>query len=304
MSEHDMGAFWHWWVVLLTVANIVAIFWLIRWTSKRRAGEVAQGEVTGHVWDGDLSEYNNPLPRWWLWMFYLTIAFSEIYLALYPGLGRFAGFLGWTSEGMYNQEVAQAESRFGPIFAAYADKDLPALAGDQEALRTGQRLFLNYCSTCHGSDARGAPGFPNLTDGQWQWGSAPAQIHQTIMAGRQGVMPAMGDALGAEGVEQVTQYVLSLSGREDANAQQAELGRPRFEMMCAACHGAEGKGNAMLGAPDLTNNIWLYGGSAGVIARTIQEGRQGVMPAFGDFLGEDRVHVLAAYVYSLSEEGR
>ncbi|WP_018953385.1 cytochrome-c oxidase, cbb3-type subunit III [Thioalkalivibrio sulfidiphilus] len=304
MTEHDMSTFWHWWVIVLTVANIVGIFWLIRWTSKRRAGEVAEGQETGHVWDGNLSEYNNPLPRWWLWMFYLTIVFSVIYLALYPGLGRFAGFLGWSSVGQYQQEASRFEERFGPIFAAYADRDLPALARDEDALRTGQRLFLNYCSTCHGSDARGAPGFPNLTDGQWQWGSSPADIHQTIMAGRQGVMPAMGDALGADGVEQVTHYVLSLAGREDANAELAELGAPRFAVMCAVCHGAEGTGNTALGAPDLTNNIWLYGGSAGAIARTIREGRHGVMPAFGDFLGEDRVHVLAAYVYSLSHQAQ
>jgi cytochrome c oxidase cbb3-type subunit III len=304
MTEHDMSTFWHWWVVVLTVANIAAIFWLIRWTSKRRPGEVAQGEVTGHVWDENLSEYNNPLPRWWLWMFYLTIAFSVIYLVLYPGLGRFAGFLGWTSEGMYHHEVERAESRFGPIYAAYAETAVPTLAEDEDALRTGQRLFLNYCSTCHGSDARGAPGFPDLTDGQWQWGSSPEAIHQTILNGRRGVMPAMGAAVGEDGVEQLTHYVLSLSGRNDANVELAELGQPRFAAMCAACHGAEGKGNAALGAPDLTNNIWTYGGSAGVIARTIREGRQGEMPAFGDFLGEDRVHVLAAYVYSLSEEGR
>ncbi|MFW5452462.1 cytochrome-c oxidase, cbb3-type subunit III [Thioalkalivibrio sulfidiphilus] len=304
MTEHDMTTFWHWWVIVLTVANIVGIFWLIRWTSKRRAGEVAEGQETGHVWDGNLSEYNNPLPRWWLWMFYLTIVFSVIYLALYPGLGRFAGFLGWSSVGQYQQEASRFEERFGPIFAAYADRDLPALARDEDALRTGQRLFLNYCSTCHGSDARGAPGFPNLTDGQWQWGSSPADIHQTIMAGRQGVMPAMGDALGADGVEQVTHYVLSLAGRSDANTDLAELGAPRFAVMCAVCHGAEGTGNTALGAPDLTNNIWLYGGSAGAIARTIREGRHGVMPAFGEFLGEDRVHVLAAYVYSLSHQGQ
>ncbi|WP_018232507.1 cytochrome-c oxidase, cbb3-type subunit III [Thioalkalivibrio thiocyanodenitrificans] len=304
MTEHDMSAFWHWWVVLLTVANIAAIFWLIRWTSKRRPGEAAQGEVTGHVWDENLSEYNNPLPRWWLWMFYLTIAFSIIYLALFPGLGRFAGFLGWTSEGRYDQEVARAESRFGPIFAAYADREVPALAQDHEALQTGQRLFLNYCSTCHGSDARGAPGFPNLTDAQWQWGGSADAIRQTIIDGRQAVMPALGDALGADGVQQVTHYVLSLAGRADADAALAEQGQPLFATMCAACHGTEGKGTPALGAPDLTNNIWVYGGSAGIISRTIREGRQGVMPGFGDFLGEDRAHVLAAYVYSLAEEGR
>lgn len=304
MTEHDMSAFWHWWVVILTVANIVAIFWLIRWTTKRRAGEAAQGEVTGHVWDEDLSEYNNPLPRWWLWMFYLTIAFSIIYLALYPGLGRFAGFLGWTSEGMYHHEVDRAESRFGPIFAAFADRELPTLARDEEALRTGQRLFLNYCATCHGSDARGAPGFPDLTDGEWQWGGSPAEIRQTIISGRQGVMPALGEVLGADGVEQVTHYVLNLAGRPDANTDLAELGQPRFAVMCAACHGADGRGNTALGAPDLTNDAWLYGGSAGAIARTIREGRHGVMPGFGDFLGEDRAHVLAAYVYSLGEQGR
>ncbi|WP_006787664.1 cytochrome-c oxidase, cbb3-type subunit III [Thiorhodospira sibirica] len=301
MTEHDMSSFWHVWVIGLTLLNIAGMVWLLWWTSKRRPGEVAQGEQTGHVWDGDLSEYNNPLPRWWLWMFYLTIAFSVIYLLLYPGLGRFAGFLGWSSVGQFEQEMERAEARFGPIFAEYAARPIPELAQDPQARLTGQRLYLNYCATCHGTDARGAPGFPDLADAHWQWGGTPEAIKASILDGRQGIMPAMGLALGEAGVAQVVHYVLSLSERADADPSLAEQGQPVFAMMCAACHGASGEGMSAMGAPDLTRNTWLYGGSVRAITHTINEGRHGIMPPFRDFLGEDRVHVLAAYLYGLNQ---
>lgn len=300
MTEHDMSSFWHWWIIALTLLNIAGMVWLLHWTRKRRPGEVAQGQQTGHVWDGDLSEYNNPLPRWWLWMFYLTIAFALAYLVLYPGLGRFAGVLGWSSVGQFEAEVSRAEERFGPLFAAYAERPIPELATDAQALVTGQRLYLNYCSTCHGVDAQGAPGFPNLANGMWQWGATPEAIKVSILDGRQGIMPAMGMALGDAGTLQVAHYVLSLSGRTDADHELATQGQAGFQMMCAACHGREGEGISALGAPDLRQNVWLYGGSIGAIQKTINEGRHGIMPPFRDFLGEDRVHVLAAYIYSLN----
>jgi cytochrome c oxidase cbb3-type subunit III len=308
MNEHDMSTFWHWWVVILTLANIAGIYWLIRWTSKKRPGEAAEGAETGHSWDG-LTEFNNPLPRWWLWMFYITIVFSLIYLVLYPGLGRFAGVLGWQSGNMlniedsqYHREMQRAEERYEPIFKAMADREIASLARDFDALTTGRRLYLNYCATCHGSDARGASGFPNLADGKWQWGGSPEEIRHTILRGRQAAMPAMGSALGEEGVEQVAHYVLKLSGRQDADPALAAEGEPKFNMFCSGCHGADGKGMAALGAPDLTENTWVYGGSLGAIKATIHEGRAGVMPAFGELLGEERVHVLSAYVYSLDRQ--
>lgn len=296
-----MNAFLHWYVVVLTVIMLAGSWWLIRWTSKPGQTQAATGETTGHSWDG-LEEYNNPLPRWWLWLFYFTLIFGVIYFALYPGLGNFQGLLGWSQERQYQQEMDQAEAKYGPIFAAFAAKDIPSLAQDPEALQVGQRLFLNYCAQCHGSDARGALGFPNLRDEEWLYGSDPQAIKTTILDGRQGAMPAWGAVVGEQGVEELTAYVLTLAGRR-ADSRLAEAGRQKFTMYCVACHGADGTGNPMLGAPDLTNDIWLYGGSKGAIAKTIRDGRNGHMPAHRDFLGEDKVHLLAAYVYSLSQSG-
>ncbi|MFA7386201.1 MAG: cytochrome-c oxidase, cbb3-type subunit III [Thiohalobacteraceae bacterium] len=292
--------FWNWWVILLTLGNILACWWLIAWTSRKRTGEAANGAVTGHTWDGSLQEYNNPLPRWWLWLFHLTLVFGLIYLVLYPGLGKFSGAWNWTQENQYADEMQRAAEKFGPIFAAYAQQDLAQVARDPDAAKIGQRLFLNYCATCHGSDANGTPGFPNLADNDWLYGGEPETIKASILDGRQGVMPGWKDALGTTGVEEVTAYVVQLSGRE-ADAAAATAGKARFDAMCVACHGADGTGNKALGAPDLTDNVWLYGGSPGVIQQTIASGRNGVMPAHREFLGEDKVHLLAAYIYSLSQ---
>ncbi len=300
-----MSPFWHWFVVILTIGTILAIWWLIRWTMKVRPGEVGVGEEMGHVWDEDLREYNNPLPRWWLWLFYITIAFSVIYLILYPGLGNFPGLLGWSMVKQYQEEVKAAEAKYGPIYEKYAKMAIPALAKDPEAMKIGQRLFLNYCSTCHGADARGARGFPNLTDNDWLWGGDPASIEKTILDGRgsrgQKRMPAWKDSLGEEGVEQVAAYVMSLSGRQ-VDPALAEKGKEKYMTFCVGCHGPDGKGNPALGAPNLTDNIWLYGGSPGTIKKSIAEGRSGVMPPHRHFLGEAKVHILAAYVYSLSHK--
>ena len=295
-----MSSFWSWWITVITVGNILACYWLIKWASKPRPGEAAQGDVTGHSWDdGTLAEYNNPLPRWWLWLFYITIIFSLVYLYLYPGLGNFKGYLGWTSSGQYEQEMKQADAEYRPIFAAFSQQSVAEVAKDPRAVKIGQRLFLNYCASCHGSDAGGAPGYPNLTDGEWLYGGDPEVIKLSILDGRTGVMPPWQAALGDQGVDEVTEYVLSLSGR-DHDAAKAEAGKARFETLCVACHGMDGKATPATGAPDLTNNIWLYGGSRGVIKQTISQGRNGKMPAHRDFLGEDKVHLLAAYIYSLS----
>ncbi len=293
--------FWSWWIIVLTVAGIVFCFWLIWWTGKGSAPKGETAETMGHVWDENLEELNNPLPRWWLNMFYITLVFGIIYLILYPGLGSWAGVLGWTDTKQYEEEVKAAEAKYGPIFAQYASKDLKTLASDPEAQKIGRRLFLTYCAICHGSDARGAPGFPNLTDDAWLWGGEPENIEKTILDGRQGTMPPMGAAIGGEeGAEQLAHYVRSLSGLKH-DAEKAQAGKPKFAV-CAGCHGPEGKGNPAVGAPNLTDKDWLYGSSVATIKKTIMQGRHGKMPAHREFLGKDKVHLLAAYVYSLSHK--
>lgn len=292
------SSFWSWFIIIPTVLGIAGCFWLIiANTDRRKTGETQQ--TMGHVWDGDLKEYNNPLPRWWLNMFYITLVFGIIYLLLYPGLGAFRGLLGWSQEQAYEEEIAEAEARYGPLYAEYAATPIRELARNDQAMKTGGRLFANYCAQCHGSDARGAAGFPNLRDREWLWGGEPDAIRTSILNGRQGAMPAWGDVLQENGVLNVAEYVRSLSGQR-VDFATAEAGKAQYQQFCVACHGPEGKGNPQLGAPDLTNGTWLYGGSQRAIMRTISGGRQGVMPAHEEFLGEDKVHLLAAYVYSLS----
>ena len=296
-----MSTFWSVYITVLALGNIAACWWLLRWSSKSNPNAEEAKKTTGHVWDGDLREYNNPLPNWWLKLFYATVIFGVVYLLLYPGLGKFKGLLGWTEIKQYNQQMAYAQQKYGKVFANYAKKSIVQLAHDPDALQTGQRLFANNCAVCHGSDARGAPGFPNLTDNDWLHGGKPEQIYQTILNGRQGVMPAWGKVLGKQGVAQVAAYVYSLNGRS-APADLVRAGKARFAQLCIACHGVNGKGNQMIGAPNLTDHIWLYGGSMKTIEQTITYGRKNRMPAHKDLLGADEVKVLAAYVYSLSHK--
>jgi len=293
--------FWHWYIAVATVISILACVWLLRWmTSGFEKSD--QPESTGHVWDGDLTELNNPLPRWWLGLFYITLAFGGFYLLLYPGLGKFGGLLDWTSQGQYEQEVARVEAEVGPLFDRYQQTAILDLIKDEQAIKIGERLYLNYCSTCHGSDARGARGFPNLRDTNWQWGGDPDSIKTTLLYGRQAAMPAWEAALGGEaGVNEVTQYLLRLSGRATIG-ELADKGKAKYDIFCVACHGADGKGNPALGAPNLTDDVWLYGGSISRISESLIKGRNGQMPAFGEFLGEAKVHLLTAYIYSLSQQ--
>lgn len=300
------SSFWEFYVAIITVASIAACAVLLQTMSSRRVtGSTTQ--TTGHTWDEDLGEYNNPLPRWWIWLFYITIAFGLAYLVLYPGLGSYAGSFKWTSAGEYQAEVKQADEQYGPLFARYASQDLKQVAADPNARAIGQKLFLNYCAQCHGSDAAGGKGFPNLTDRVWLYGGDPETIKTSIMNGRNGVMPALGTILGDEGTKDVLNFVLSLSGRSHDSAR-AGRGKEKFATMCAACHGPDGKGNQTLGAPNLRDNIWEYGGSEADIIETITKGRginaltpgASAMPAHKDLLGEAKVHILAAYVYSLS----
>ncbi len=297
MSDFNSSG-WHWFIAIVSIASIIGCGVLLWTQTTKRATKGEQVKLHGNVWDDDLVEYNHPMPGWWRWLFYITIVFSLIYLAFYPGLGNFAGKFGWTSTGQYNDEVKKAEAEFGPMFAKYAQIDIPTLAKDATANEIGQRLFLNNCAQCHGSDAGGGKGFPNLRDADWLYGGDPATIEATLKLGRNGVMPALGDAIGGEaGIKEVTHYVRSLSGLKH-NAVLAANGKLKFAV-CAACHGPEGKGMQAMGSPNLTDKIWLYGSSEETIAETIRLGRNNMMPAQLERLGEAKVHLLAAYVYGL-----
>jgi len=299
MSDFTSG-FWSLWVAGLTLISVVACALLLTMQSKRRLpGQ--KTDTTGHVWDEDLTELNNPLPRWWMWLFWITIVFSLGYLVLYPGLGSFRGVLGWSSSGEYEAERAAADAEYGPIFRKHASLEVAQIAANPEARAIGERLFLTYCSQCHGSDARGSKGFPDLTAGAWLYGGEPEALLASILDGRKGVMPAMGAAVGGpEGATDVAHYVLSLSGAKH-DAKRAGVGKERFAA-CAACHGAQGTGNTQLGAPNLADKVWLHGGSVEAITETIAAGRQSQMPAHREFLGEEKSRILAGYVYGLSRK--
>ncbi len=300
MSEFTSG-FWSVYIALLTIVSILACAVLL-WMQGKRKVAGATTETTGHTWDGDLGEYNNPLPRWWSWLFYITIVFSLGYLALYPGLGSYAGALGWTEVKQLGEEDARANAQFGPLYDKFAAQDVAKLASNPEALAIGQRLFLNHCAQCHAADGGGSRGFPNLTDRDWLWGGTPEAIKASITDGRAGVMPPFGPALGEQGVKDVAHYVLSLSGSPSDSIRTAR-GKPLFAQTCAVCHGADGRGNPTLGAPNLTDRIWLHGSGEPAIIETITKGRNNQMPAHKDFLSASKIHLLAGYVYSLSEQG-
>jgi cytochrome c oxidase cbb3-type subunit III len=292
--------FWGWYVAVMTVASVLACGVLLYTCSTKKPGGGTL-DTTGHTWDEDLSEWNNPLPRWWMWLFYITIVFGLVYIALYPGLGNYAGALGWTSSSQYTEEQRQAAAQYGPIFETYLQQDIVAVAANPEARAIGQRLFLNYCSQCHGSDAGGSKGFPNLRDADWLYGGEPETIKTSIANGRNGVMPPMGAALGSDSdVKNVAHYVMSLSGRTHDELRAAQ-GRQKFAGACAACHMPTGKGNPALGAPNLTDATWLHGGTEAAIMDTIRRGRINSMPAHKAFLDDGKIHLLAAYVYSLSQ---
>lgn len=292
-----MSGFWSFFIILLVVVQVVGALWLLM-SLTRNPAEEGEGDTTGHTWDGDLKEYNNPLPRWWLWMFWLTAFYMLIYLVVYPGLGSFAGVTGWDQRNQYDAEVAAAEERYGDIYAAFEGMSLAAMGKDPDAIRLGRNLYLNNCATCHGSDARGARGFPNLTDGDWLYGGDPQNIQTTISNGRIGVMPALGAALGEQGTDQVVEYLLSLSGRSSDTGAAAE-GQAKYMQFCSACHGPTAQGVTALGGANLSDEIWLHGGSAEDLRNIIMNGRVNQMPAQSALLSEDRIRTLVAYVLSV-----
>ncbi len=295
-----MSSFWHWYIWIIPMGMIIGLFLLIQLTRKV-ATDVSEDETMGHSFDG-IEEYNKPLPAWWLYMFWGTMVFGIGYL-FYFGLGNWNGFGNWSSIKQLEQETAAHEAKYGEIFSKYAAIPIEDLLNEPAALKMGQRMYLNNCSVCHGTSATGAYGFPNLTDNDWLYGGSADAIKTSLVAGRRGQMPAWGDALGESGVAAVSHYVMKLSGNEH-NANQAAAGEALYLSSCAACHGVDGVGNQALGAPNLTDDIWLYDNPSlslfEDIKITLEQGRAGNMPAWNDILGEEKVHIISAYVYSLT----
>jgi len=295
------NSFWSVYVAGLTIFSIVACG-LLLWFSGKAKAMTANDNTTGHVWDGDLREMNNPLPRWWVGLFIMTIVFALVYLYLYPGLGNFQGSTGWTSQGQFEKEVAKGNAEVAPLYAKFMAMSVEDAAKDPQAKAIGERLFMNNCSQCHGSDAHGGKSFPNLTDSDWLHGGTPDKISETLVKGRIGQMPPMAAAVGtSDDVKNVANYVLSLSGSPH-DSVRANLGKPKFAV-CAACHGADGKGNIALGAPNLTDDIWLHGYGEAAITNMIVNGKVNQMPAQADKLTPAQIHVLTSYVWGLSNNG-
>jgi cytochrome c oxidase cbb3-type subunit 3 len=291
---------WALYVAGITIASLVFCLVLLVIASRRKV--MASDNSTGHIWDEDLRELNNPLPRWWMGLFVITVVFAALYLALYPGLGSNEGTLKWSSGGQYKLEQERALAAMAPVYARFASMPVEALAADQQAMGVGERLFVNNCAGCHGSDAHGSKGFPNLTDTDWLGGDGSHEyIIKTVTGGRQGMMPPMAAAVGGpEDVKNVANYVLSLSGSAH-NDVAAQLGKAKF-VICAACHGPEGKGNQQLGSPNLTDKIWLHGWGEDAVMSMVNNGKTNIMPAFGTRLSADQIRVLGAYVWSLSNK--
>ena len=299
-----MTSGWTWFVIILVAINILGCVWLLWWTARRRPGD-PKPEDTSHVWDGDITEYNKPLPKWWINLFYLTIIFAVAYLFWFGGLGGISGYSGWSSKQEHAAKKAVEDAKLEKTFAPFAGQAIDVLARDPKALALGRSIFSNTCATCHGSAGQGAVGYPNLTDDIWQWGGSPDRILETILDGREGVMPPWGEVLtgmgGPEAVNYVIAYVRTLAAPETLqNNYMAARGRKLYEGVCVACHGIDGKGNQDIGAPDLTDDYWMYGSSRDSLYQTIVHGRHGVMPAHRELLGETRARLVAAYVWSLS----
>ncbi|TXG97577.1 MAG: cytochrome-c oxidase, cbb3-type subunit III [Rhodocyclaceae bacterium] len=290
--------FWSVYVAGITAVSILACL-LLLWFSGKTKAMTSHDNTTGHVWDGDLREMNNPLPRWWVWLFIITCVFSVAYLVMYPGFGSFGGKLGWSSHGQWQAEVDKGNKDVAPIYAKFAAMKPEDLGKDAQAMAIGDRLFMNNCAQCHGSDARGSKGFANLTDGDWLWGGNADAIKETLVKGRIGNMPPMAAAVGsADDVRNVAHYVMSLSNAPH-DSVKADLGKEKFAA-CAACHGADGKGNVAMGAPNLTDNIWLHGFGENAIVAMINNGKVNVMPAWEAKLTPEQIHVLTGYVLNLS----
>jgi cytochrome c oxidase cbb3-type subunit 3 len=292
-----MTSFWSYWIIILTTITIVGITWILLANRKGTAREPGE-ETTGHNYDG-IEELDNPLPAWWFYMFLATIIFSIGYLIVYPGMGNFKGLLGWTQVGQYETKVEEADAKFRHMRDQYLALPIAEIANDPVVVKMGQRMFANNCAQCHGADAKGRYGFPNLTDNDWLYGGSATEIKTTLTGGRRAVMPAWGEIIKEQGIKEATAYILSLNGLE-GDAADIAAGETVYKTYCVACHLPDASGTKAMGAPNLANGIWLYGGNPEQISHTLRNGRNGVMPAFKDTLTEDKIHILSAYVYSLN----
>lgn len=297
--------FWNIYIAAIVLLSFIGLAWLLfsqNVVKQPKKGE--EVETTGHEWDG-IEEYNNPLPRWWFWLYVFTWIFGAVYLVLYPGVGDWKGILNWTSHNQYEKEVAKANEQYQPLYAKFAKMPIEQVAKDPQAQQIGKNMFDTYCIQCHGSDAKGSKGFPNLTDHDWLWGGEPEKISETIEKGRTGVMAAWGPQLGEERVKDVAHYVMSLSkGKDQYDEERAARGQALFSgppANCFTCHGDKGQGIQGLG-PNLTDDVWLWGGTQKAIIETITSGRHNQMPAWGNFLDKDKLHIMTAYVWGLSNK--
>lgn len=298
MESQFTSPFWHYYIVAIVVVSFIYVTWLLLSQDKVKVKKGEEVKTTGHSWDG-IEEYNNPMPRWWFWMFIMTILFGIGYLVAYPGMGDYKGVFNWTSRGQYNKEVAAADKTVNALYGKYSKMKVEDVAKDKNAMTIGKNLFDTYCIQCHGSDAQGSRGFPNLTDSDWIYGGTPEKIHETITNGRIGIMMPWGPNLGTEGVRDVANYVISLSKDRAYDEDRAARGKEIFQANCVACHGANGQGTMGI-APTLNDKTWLWGGSEKAIIETITSGRHNQMPAWKDFLTEDKIHLLTAYVWGKS----
>lgn len=297
MSDFTSG-FWSYYISFIVIGGIIGCLVLLIVTSKVKPMSDTDN-TTGHVYDEDIVEMNNPLPRWWMWLFILTCVFGAFYLIAFPGLGTNKGLLGWSEVGQYENDVADTNKRLTPIYAKFTAMKPEDVAHDAKAMAIGERLYMNNCAQCHGSDAHGSKGFPNLTDHDWLHGGSPEKIKETITLGRHGMMPPMQAAVGDQNdVKNVANYVLSLSNSPH-DAERAALGKEKFAV-CAACHGSDGKGNQAIGSANLTDDIWLHGFGEAAIIQRINLGKENIMPAQNERLTPEQIHVLASYVWSFS----
>ena len=287
--------FWTGWIATITVVSLAGLGWLVY--SVYFAADT-QADEDSPVWDGELREGEHPAPMWWFWLIFASLVVSVLYLMLYPGLGSHAGALRWSQGGELERSIAAFESEFGLARRLAADATIEELAQDRALMASAMRVYDRNCAVCHGYDAKGlTPYFPDLTDNAWQWGGSVEQIEQSIREGRHAVMVGWLAVIGEDGVDQLADYTLALS----RGAAQNHPGESAYAQFCAACHGGDGAGNPLLGAPNLTDDIHLYGGDIAAIRHSIAVGRSGQMPAFAERLDDTQIRLLVALLTTLSD---